>query len=299
MKPSALLLACHTQRFDASLIAQAQQDHIDEATVWAVENNNWTILQSLQPHSKYNCPSGSFKMVRLAVEHGSANILNPTISKEICNLMRNNPIHRNALIKSALCSTHAVGIAWLINNKSFFGLKDDLFHLILASNHNYLKASSLAVDVLSKCIPSLYYDWMHMALRCAEEGDIIRCVQYLKHTPDDVFDRANAIIKIIKNGLRCGVSQDFPHLLDAGRQLNRNGHHTTGEILSFFKETLENPDPQSAVESLFNYYGTNIDLSPLGPTISEKIQHHKALAQHKSISMAVETFAQPTKMRKM
>ena len=298
MNPSVLLLACQNKCFDVSLIAQARQDDIDAATVWAVENNHWKIAKTLQPHSKYNCPSGSFKMVRLAVEYGSSTVLNTTMSKDICNLVRNNPIHKSALIKSVLFSTHPVGIAWLIDNKSFFGLKDDIFHSILASNHNYLHASSAAVDVLIQRIPSHDYDWVHMARRCAEEGDLLRCAQYLKHTPDDTFDRNNTIGKIIRHGVRFGAPDDFSQLLDMGRTL-RDTLENKGEILSFFKEALDNSNPQSAVERLLTYYGHTIDFRPLGDTISEKIEHHKAVAQHKSIAAAVEISPRSTQTRKI
>lgn len=298
MNPS-VLLACQNKIFDVSLIAQARQDDIDAATVWAVENDNWGLAKTLQPHSKYNCPSGSFKMVRLAVEYGSSTVLNTTMSKDICNLVRNNPIHKSALIKSVLFSTHAVGIEWLIDNKSFFGLKDEIFHSILASNHNYLHASSAAVDVLIQRIPSHDYDWVHMARRCAEEGDLLRCAQYLKHTPDDSFDRDNTIGKIIRYGVRCGAPDDFSQLLDMGRALRQNSIGKQGEILSFFKEALDNIDPQSAVERLLTYYGHSIDFRPLGDAISEKIEHHKAVAQHKSIAAAVEISPRSTQTRKI
>lgn len=298
MNPS-VLLACQNKCFDVSLIAQARQDDIDAATMWAVENNNWKLAKTLQPHSKYNCPSGSFKMVRLAVEYGSTTVLNSTMGKDICNLMRNNPIHKHALIKSVLFSTHAVGIAWLIDNKSFFGLKDEIFHSILASNHNYLQASSVAVDVLMERLPLHDYDWVHMARRCAEEGDLLRCSQYLKHTPDDTFDRDNTIGKIIRHGVRCGMPHDFFQLFDMGRGLRNNTLENKGEILSFFKEALNNIDPQTAVEHLLTYYGHSIDFRPLGDEISNQIEHHKAVAQHKSIAAAVEISDRSTQTRKM
>lgn len=292
-----LTTAYTNNEFDLSMISSAAQADIDEAVVWSAQNDQWPFLRALKPHSRLNSPTGTLKLIRLAIQRGSKSILNNTLRNELSAKFFQQ--HASLVIKEALHAEHVYGIQWLLNNKSFFGIKNDHFYFILTGWRNYLTASKNAVAYLTSAIPTHEYDWLYMANECAEKGDIDRCLLYLRQTPDNLFERESCIQKTIKKALRYGQPSDYAFLLAQWETLRSTTKATIVNIPQLFAVVLEHSDPQNAIEALLEYCGGNHDFSSLGTQYSQKIEHHISLAQKKNIQHALEPSDGVSRNRKM
>ena len=292
-----LTTAYQNNEFHPSMIALSSQTDIDEAAVWAAQNDQWPFLCALRPHSRLTHPTGTLKLIRIAIQSGSKSILNNTLRDELSRKVFQQ--HASLVIKEALHSEHASGVQWLLNNKSFFGLKNDHFYFTLTGRHNYLTASKSAVERLTKAIPSQEYDWLYMANKCAENGDIHRCMLYLHQTPKNLFERETSIHKTIKKALRHGQPLDYAFLLTQWESLRSAAQAPITNIPQLFAVVLEHSDPQNAIEALVDYCGAHHDFSSLGIQHSQKIEHHISIAQRRRIHNVLEPSDGVARNRKM
>lgn len=292
-----LTTAYQNNEFHPSMIASSSQTDIDEAVVWAAQNDQWPFLSTLRLHSHLNNPTGTLKLIRIAIQSGSKSILNNTLRDELSRKVFQQ--HASLVIKEALHSEHVYGVQWLLNNKSFFGLKNDHFYFTLTGRHNYLTASKSAVECLTKAIPSHEYDWLYMANKCAENGDIRRCMLYLHQTPKNLFERETSIHKTIKKALRHGQPLDYAFLLTQWEPLRSAAQAPITNIPQLFAVVLEHSDPQNAIEALVDYCGAHHDFSSLGIQCSQKIEHHISIAQRQRIHNVLELSDGVARNRKM
>lgn len=293
----SLSAACENNEFHPSMIPSSSEREIDEAVVWAAQNNKWPLLCALRPHSHFNNPTGALKLIRAAIHRGSKSVLNNTLRDELTPKIFQQ--HASFLLKEALHSEHICGIEWLLKNKSFFGLKSDHFYFTLTGRHHYLTASKTAVECLTSAIPSDNYDWLYMANKCAENGDIHRCVLYLNLTPAGLLERARSIQETIKKALRHGKPQDYEFLLLQWEALRGKHLNKITNIPQLFAVALDHSEPQNAIEALLKYCGGNHDFRSLGTECSQQIEHLISIVQKTNIHNALDPSGDVVRTRKM
>lgn len=278
------------------MIPSYSKAEIDDAVVWAAQNDHWSLLCALRPYSKLNCPTGALKLIRIGIHHGSKGILNNTLRNELTSHLFQQ--HASLIIKEALQSEYTCGLQWLLKNKSFLGLKSDHFYFTLTGRHNYLTASKNAVDYLTQVVPSDNYDWLHMAQQCAEKGDIHRCMMYLNKTPNTLFEREKSIQKTVKKALRCGNPDDYGFLLEEWQKLRQKALAHIIHIPQLFSVVLEHSNPQKAVQALLVYCGSNFDFCSLGSENAQKIEHYRSMAQKERIGDLLDQMAQTSSAKR-